>query len=1084
MQQRTFVEPDVRFDSEIEFCAPSWKRKRKYVSWKHWLKTKAAGGRSNKIDKTVCYKLFEMGHYAGAVILEIGLKEVPSSFVSVSAAKDAGFDVKYFGVDSDSAAIQTVQKSFRKKRLGSKAVFFRGSLTEFRNAIPVSPTMVIVNERENMEAVLAHLALFIQSGTPVLVKNWYQSREEIRSMPQDSSFEFCGRFGEMLLLKAAATYSEDLEAITADEFCQLRSRFEFDENGVVPRFSNQKNSRPLLANRSNVRSEKKWPFVKSKKKYPATLPDGTSWPKISVVTPTRNQGKYIEETVASVLNQNYPNLEYIVVDGASTDDTPEVLHRYASSIEHLITEPDEGQSDAINKGMALATGDVLTWLNSDDMLTPGTLYAMAMAFWKSKADMVVGTVQFLKDGEISGEHLTSCENGPLQLSELLDLDDNWLEGRFFYQPELMFTRDLWERAGGCVDKELFYSMDYELWLRFAISGANVHVIGRPTVLYRVHDEQKTHGDYEPELRKVNRRYIEKHGVPVKSVVKKLQPINYRATFVNDVGPRYGAGIAHGRLRDSLEAAGHATKFVCARPDDDSPSKNDDELYADIEQSNPDIVVFGNLHNSGVGMQLVDRVSERWPTSFVMHDLWLATGRCYYHGGCEKFQSNCDSQCPTASEYPALNPEEIESAFEGKLNVISKPRKVVVMPNSPWTKTVAEQSAIVNKGVLKTMKYGFPTEVFKPRDKSVCRELLGLPSDAFIVLFAAVNVDDDRKGVRHLIEALNRLQLDNLQPVCIGIAGDTSSLFPGTISLGYVDDPWRNALIYSAADVFVGPSLQEAFGQVFIEAAACGTPSIGYPVGGVQNAIEHGVTGRVASIVHPSALASEIERLYSDESYRNDLAAWGRIEVENEWSYRSAYHHFNNVLRQVPEHLGFVPPAKIQFDPTRVSGATSSLGESFGLLHQSKTEVRMSSGFTEAEQITFPDGAVDSIQWAVGNTCEINLRVVGDDAPAISARCLNPSPGQQVSIVCNGEFVQTISVPFQDDFFVPVEFLLLDDLAAGEYQIRLDFSRTIRETGGSRELAIAFLDLAITDEPQKPGNEIQAPITLQIAKYVA
>ena len=288
--------------------------------------------------------------------------------------------------------------------------------------------------------------------------------------------------------------------------------------------------------------------------YPATLPDGSPWPKISIVTPTYNQGKFIEETINSVVNQDYPNLEYIVVDGASTDETQDILERYRWAFDTLISEPDEGQSDAINKGMGIATGEILTWLNSDDMLAPGTLYAMAMAFWKSKADMVVGTVQLLKDGEVVDEHLTSCPNGPLRLSELLDLDGKWLEGRFFFQPELMFTRNLWERAGGYVDTKLYYSMDHELWLRFAIAGAEMHVIGRPTVLYRMHEEQKTHEDYRPELRSVNRRYLEKYGdvSDVSSSFGRLKPRKYRVAFVNDVGPRYGAGIAHGRLRDAVE----------------------------------------------------------------------------------------------------------------------------------------------------------------------------------------------------------------------------------------------------------------------------------------------------------------------------------------------------------------------------------------------------------------------------------------------------------------------------------------------------------------------------------------------------
>ena len=1066
MEQRTFTPPDVRTDSEIEFCTPSWKRNKKYVSWGHWFTTKTVSGKRQKDLKTSRFKLFEIAHYAGSVILEIGLERQSNSAVAIKSALEAGWDVQYFAVEKDVEAIDRIHQKFIRKRVDKSAVFFKGTLSEFRNLIPVVPTMVVVNWRENVENVLSHLSLFLRDGTPVLIQNWFQSRAEFSSFPSSNSFESCGRFGDSILLKTNNGNSDSAIGLSESDFQQVRNNFCVGEEGLI---QNRKLRVRIESSSNRCRSDKKWPFKKDTTQYPATLPDGTPWPKISIVTPTRNQGNFIEETINSVINQNYPNLEYIVVDGDSTDETPLILDRYRESFKHLISEPDEGQSDAINKGMALATGDILTWLNSDDLLTPGALFAMAMAFWKSGSDMVVGTVQFLKDGEIVGEHLTSCPSGPLHLSELLDLENNWLKGRFFYQPELMFTRDLWERAGGKVDNELYFSMDHELWLRFAIAGANMHVIGRPTVMYRVHDQQKTHADFQPELRRVNQRYIEKLGLP-ETVKSPLLPKKYSVAMVNDVGARYGAGIAHSRLRDSLVAAGHEVAMICAKETEQSQPKSATEIYLEIENVNPDLVLFGNLHNAGLDMSIVDQASERWPTCFVMHDLWLATGRCIYLGGCEKYKSNCDSSCPTSPEYPALNPEQIESAFDNKLNVISKPRKVVVMANSEWSKNVAEASAITSKSVLKTLKYGFPTHVFKRRDQSVCREVLGLPQNAFIVLFSSVDVSEERKGLRHLFEALNRLQLENLVPVCVGFASDPSELYPGTISLGYVEDPYRSAMIYSAADVFVGPSLQEAFGQVFVEAAACGTPSIGYPVGGVQEAIVHGVTGLVAESANPTSLAEEIAKLYFDEEYRQKLSVWGRLEVENHWSIRSSYHHFNNLLREVPEHIGFLPPDRIFFDPAKTAGVVAGKSQSFGILDKVESCVSAGVGFADEERLQLLDGTISTGRWCVGSVANLNVRIVGNDKRKLIGRCLNPALNQVVKVYCDGKLMQTIDVETREKFLSPIEICLMPDLAPGEYQIRLEFSSTVKEQNGMRDMAMMFLDIELLDHSANRNKE--------------
>jgi glycosyltransferase involved in cell wall biosynthesis len=120
-----------------------------------------------------------------------------------------------------------------------------------------------------------------------------------------------------------------------------------------------------------------WPWTEESPAVPARLPDGSEWPLVSIVTPSFNQGAFIEETLRSVLLQNYPNLEYIVIDGGSVDDTAEVLRRYEPFLDHVVSEPDGGHADGLNKGMRRATGSILAFINSDDFYLPGTLASVA-----------------------------------------------------------------------------------------------------------------------------------------------------------------------------------------------------------------------------------------------------------------------------------------------------------------------------------------------------------------------------------------------------------------------------------------------------------------------------------------------------------------------------------------------------------------------------------------------------------------------------------------------------------------------------------------------------------------------------------
>jgi glycosyltransferase involved in cell wall biosynthesis len=202
-------------------------------------------------------------------------------------------------------------------------------------------------------------------------------------------------------------------------------------------------------------------------------------PLVSIVTPSLNQGQFIEETIRSVLDQDYPRVEHIVVDGGSTDGTVEVLRRYP----HLtwVSEPDGGQADAVNKGFRMANGAVFGWLNADDLYIPGAVQTAVAALRETGAGLVHGAwMQVDEHGETIRERIPPVA---------FDLDKQLNDRNAVCQPGAFFTREAFESVGG-LDPSYRYAMDYELWLKL---GARVPVTQVDAVLgaYRLHPASKT-----------------------------------------------------------------------------------------------------------------------------------------------------------------------------------------------------------------------------------------------------------------------------------------------------------------------------------------------------------------------------------------------------------------------------------------------------------------------------------------------------------------------------------------------------------------------------------------------------------------
>lgn len=217
---------------------------------------------------------------------------------------------------------------------------------------------------------------------------------------------------------------------------------------------------------------------------PGTPPAG-GWPKITLITPSYNQGHFIEETIRSVLGQGYPNLEYLIFDGGSTDNTVQILEKYSPWLTHWESKPDKGQSDAINKGLVMASGDIINWLNSDDTYQPLSLFAVARAFAEQPGTHCV-----------AGKSRIFSEAGEERLSRGTDVFPGNLAKTIGWaridQPETFFSGEA-VRKMGPLDPRFHFTMDREWWVRFLLHFGLEPIRKIPDVLvnFRLHEASKT-----------------------------------------------------------------------------------------------------------------------------------------------------------------------------------------------------------------------------------------------------------------------------------------------------------------------------------------------------------------------------------------------------------------------------------------------------------------------------------------------------------------------------------------------------------------------------------------------------------------
>lgn len=360
----------------------------------------------------------------------------------------------------------------------------------------------------------------------------------------------------------------------------------------------------------------------------------------------------------------------------------------------------------------------------------------------------------------------------------------------------------------------------------------------------------------------------------------------RVLFLNDVSFQYGAGVAQARQVEALLSLGIETGVLAWAPGEieleavatrvvepdlwlgiravdhlEGGKKLSDAgviagLVTEVARFNPDVVLVGNLHAAKWPFELLPalrRLGCRVIT--FLHDAYLYTGRCAYPGDCKLYLTGCTAECPTADHYPKLSPALIPAAWRLRREIFGGPHGIDVVANSQWSRRMF-LTALPQAHGVETVELAADETIYCPADKNAARQMLGLRTDKPVVLCAAVNFQEERKGGPHLREIVATLQGE----VHFAAFGHNASDIPGITGLGYHLRADRLALIYQAADLFLGTATEEAFGQTVMEAQLCGVPAVVFHAGGVVEIVRHNVTGLVVPNANAPAAVAAIRSL--------------------------------------------------------------------------------------------------------------------------------------------------------------------------------------------------------------------------------
>jgi glycosyltransferase involved in cell wall biosynthesis len=413
---------------------------------------------------------------------------------------------------------------------------------------------------------------------------------------------------------------------------------------------------------------------------------------------------------------------------------------------------------------------------------------------------------------------------------------------------------------------------------------------------------------------------------ISSLRQKLQPgERLKVLFLNDLGFLYGAGLGHLRQIQSFLLLGHEVKGICwsqcegpernlpviphnstglwkgmkelseLSPDNGySEAAIIDAILQEVLAFQPDLIIVGNLHAAKWPLEILLAL-RKLDTQVVayMHDCYVTSGRCAYPGSCKLYETGCTENCPTANEYPPLDPARIPEQWNLRRKIFCGADGIPLATNSLWTLEMARR-ALQGLRYAEVVYLGIEENLFKPIDRILARRLLGLPENRFIILGGSTNVKEFRKGGHIFSEVIESLKTE----VDFLVFGNASTEVNGVHATGLLRDYRKMPLLYSAADLFLGTALEEAFGQTLCEASACSIPIVAFNVGGVSEVARHDITARLVDEISASALLHEIRFFMDNPDARETFGKAGRAIVESEFTLKRQGERWMKYLKSI------------------------------------------------------------------------------------------------------------------------------------------------------------------------------------------
>ncbi|QUY40606.1 glycosyltransferase family 4 protein [Acaryochloris marina] len=312
----------------------------------------------------------------------------------------------------------------------------------------------------------------------------------------------------------------------------------------------------------------------------------------------------------------------------------------------------------------------------------------------------------------------------------------------------------------------------------------------------------------------------------------------------------------------------------------------------------DLLNFHNLHFAGFSYMAIPKLTKSKPAIFTLHDMWSFTGHCAYSFDCNRWQNGCGS-CPYPETIPAIKRDTTRWEWKFK-NWVYRNSDLVIVSPSKWLAQQAKKS-ILNQFSIHHIPYGIDTDIYKPLDNKLSRSILGIPLQKKVLLFCAVKLNEPRKGGDLLIKSLSSLP-EKLKKECILItlgkpysALDKSTDIE-TIHLGYITNDRIKAIVYSSADLFLLPTRADNLPVVLQESMACGTATVSFRVGGVQDLVRPNVTGYLAQEENIEDFSKGIEVLLKDDKLRYEMGLNCRLIALEEYSSKLQAKRYLNLYR--------------------------------------------------------------------------------------------------------------------------------------------------------------------------------------------